>query len=713
MVKTSKVSKTFQVSTQTNKERDVSKQLVRFSRVLLVLGVLTLALYAFAAPSLAQGPADAPTIQIVQALGKQSDKYAAGKDTVIRVLLKEPVPVNPAEQKVVVKLGDQTVATLEPQPASEPQKILTFTCPSRAACGDWKAGDYTFEATIGPATAQAAAKFQARQALRVLAVGVKVNYGPGDVRNVEGKWKQQGDFMRQVYPIAPEGYKWIIGQDLDLSDDKYNLRTDDGMREVWQALANLQPSECTANPKGPTCYNLIIGFVKDRQGKEGNIQGYTMGAPANIVTESDEDAPATVAHEVAHVFGVGDEYDQMNGAFNCPVNPPPPAFVGRDWNNRENLSFRCDKSTAEPFPVGTGSIVKADVDYPYEVGGRGALPDMISFMGSGAPQDKNWTTPAIWSWLFDQLAPSAAVGMLHKAAPTTPIKYVAAFGYISKAGDVTIEPWYTFTDTTVIKEKPGKYSIQAVDAMSVTLATQPFDLQFITLSNPPRAIDPAPFEIAVPFPDKTAAFKIMQGDKVLKIVPVTPNAPEVNLIAPQAGETISSTYTIKWEGKDKDGDKLYYAVEYSDNGEDWVTLAVDIAATEWTDDFSTIPGSDQPVGRIKITATDGINATEATSALFSVPPQAPEVFIEEPEKDITIQAGEEIALSGAAYDLQDEWIYEDTQLVWSSDLQGELGGGELLYVDNLKPGKHTITLKATNSFKLSGTAKVIVTVTEK
>ena len=219
--------------------------------------------------------------------------------------------------------------------------------------------------------------------------------------------------------------------------------------------------------------------------------------------------------------------------------------------------------------------------------------------------------------------------------------------------------------------------------------------------------------MAIPFPDKTAAFRILKGTDVLIVVPVTPNAPEVKITAPTASETISDTYTIKWTGSDKDGDNLYYSVEYSDNGEDWVALATEITKTEWTDDFSTIPGSDKPMGRVKVTATDGINATEVTSDLFSVPPKVPEVFIEEPEKDITIKAGEEIALVGSAYDLQDDWISDDTKLIWSSDLQGDLGGGELLYVDNLKPGKHAITLKATNNFGLSGTANVVVTVTEK
>ncbi len=655
----------------------------------------------------AQSPSGEIKIQINQALGTQSDKYVAGKDTVIRVLLANAVTPKAGTDQVVVKRGSDTIVTLDPV-AADSTKVVDFVCPNRAACGDWKAGDYTFAATVGGATATATAKFQDRRPLKILAVAVKANYGPGDVRVPDERWKKQGEFMKQVYPIAPEDYKWVLGQNLDASDDKFNLKTDDGMKELWIALANLQPQECAANPKAPVCYDLIVGFVKDRQGKDSNVQGYTYGAPANIITESDEDAPATVAHEVAHVFKAGDEYDQMGGAFNCAVNNPPPTFVGRDWNNRENTTFRCEKSVALPFPVGTASLVKAETDYPYEVGGRGALPDMASFMGSGIPQDKNWTTAELWSWLFDQMAPNATVAALHKAAPSDSIKYVAAFGMVTKEGKVTIEPWYSFTDTVAVKDPGGKYAIQAVDAMSNTLASMSFEPQFIVNSNPPKIVTDAPFELAVPFPDKTAAFRVVKGTDVLKVVPVYPNSPQVKILTPKANEKLDGKYTITWEAKHKDGATMYYSVEYSDNGEDWVALATEITDTKWEDDFTTIPGSDKTVGRIKVTATDGINATEAVSDLFNVPLKAPEVFIEDPVDNATFKVGEEVALSGAAYDLQDDWLYQDDQLAWSSDVQGDLGGGETLNIATLKPGTHVITLKATNSFKLASTAKVTI-----
>ena len=184
----------------------------------------------------------------------------------------------------------------------------------------------------------------------------------------------------------------------------------------------------------------------------------------------------------------------------------------------------------------------------------------------------------------------------------------------------------------------------------------------------------------------------------------------VTVLAPKAGDKVDGKYTIKWEGKHKDGASLTYSVEYSNDGEDWIELATEITATTWEDDFTTLPGNDKPQGRIRITATDGVNAIQVESGLFTVPPQAPEVYIDEPEHETTLKVGQDIDLLGSAYDLQDEWLVEDNELVWSSDLQGVLGNGELINVSRLKPGKHTITLTATNSFKLSSKATVVVNV---
>ena len=69
-------------------------------------------------------------------------------------------------------------------------------------------------------------------------------------------------------------------------------------------------------------------------------------------------------------------------------------------------------------------------------------------------------------------------------------------------------------------------------------------------------------------------------------------------------------------------------------------------------------------------------------------------------------------LSGQAYDLLDGTIYGEARLVWSSDLDGKVGRGNLVFAGSLTPGRHTITLTATNSRGLASAATVSATIGE-
>jgi len=101
-----------------------------------------------------------------------------------------------------------------------------------------------------------------------------------------------------------------------------------------------------------------------------------------------DDMEGTVAHEVGHAFELelGDEYDNAEGRFQCAINSPPREYRGCPWTGTTQCdgSFQCLDSRSEDWKltrlVGTSSVIRADRDRPYEVGGRGALPDKMSFM---------------------------------------------------------------------------------------------------------------------------------------------------------------------------------------------------------------------------------------------------------------------------------------------------------------------------------------------
>ncbi|MEO6063753.1 MAG: fibronectin type III domain-containing protein [Thermoflexales bacterium] len=682
---------------------------------------------ALGSPGLGSAIAQASPIKsvmVAQVLGNQLDRYVAGKDAAVIVVLNAPEPVNAAIQQVVIKFGGNTLATLEPVPSAEPTAKLVFMCATRAACGDWKAGDYTFDVKIGDAIATATAKFQERKNLDVIMAPVKANYGANDVRTTSGIWKGLIDFSQAIYPVAPDKFKVRVLPEIDASADQFNTLTPEGrIQLLLQTIQGSQQAPCFEDPRPADlrCADSISGFVKNRLGPGADLQGFAVKkVKTNINVESDADASATVAHEIGHLYNLGDEY--QGGAFNCPINPPPASYVGKDFGNAETKNFSCkDSKSAEPPAGFTGSLIKADVDYPIEIGGRGLLTDKTSFMGNGPSQDGFWISPANWAAIFDYLDPakksvkldpaSSAKGTAPRYATAT--RWIFAVGAIGKDDKVLLQPWYSFEDTHVHADTTGDvYTLHAVDATGKTLASEALEVEFEALDGKGES-NLAIFEGAIPFPGATAKFEILKGTKVLAEVKVSANTPVVKVIAPAAGETLSGkTYTVKWDGSDKDGGKIYYEVDYSDDGVEWITVGSDIEKSEFAVNLSELPGSDKPTAQFRVTASDGVNSSDALSGKFSIAPRAPEVDINYPKPNTTVKAGALVSLKGSAWDSQDEEITGDEALVWSSDIQGELGKGALVNVKNLKPGKHTITLKATNSFKVSGSGTVVITVAE-
>ncbi|MCC5804737.1 MAG: PKD domain-containing protein [Opitutales bacterium] len=84
----------------------------------------------------------------------------------------------------------------------------------------------------------------------------------------------------------------------------------------------------------------------------------------------------------------------------------------------------------------------------------------------------------------------------------------------------------------------------------------------------------------------------------------------------------------------------------------------------------------------------------------------PVVAITSPADGDWFHVGEPVALSGSAQDGQDP--VDDPFLEWSSDIDGVLGLGGSLTVDDLSPGTHTLSLTATNSADMQATASVVI-----
>lgn len=335
------------------------------------------------------GALEIQKIEVNQALGVQKDNhhnFVAGKDTVIRVFLSEKVEIDDHYEKTWADMyrDGKKVTFQDPKDGDIPPldyvklksddgqtNVLDFACNTRAACGNWAAGKYTFEVSVNGVTKETDSyEFKERATLRVLAMPIKANYN-GEVKHVpDDKWKTMWKFTAAVYPIAAENLKWNPRDELDASDKKYDLNTENGRREVWNALNAMMPATCKKTPTADGCYDLIVGFIPARpQDDEGELQGFTYGKPANIVVATDEDAPATVAHELAHIYGIADTY--AGGAFRCDVNPAPEKFKGKDWDD-DRKTISCDRQDKEALGDISATKIPA-AHHPYEVAGSRSL----------------------------------------------------------------------------------------------------------------------------------------------------------------------------------------------------------------------------------------------------------------------------------------------------------------------------------------------------
>lgn len=682
----------------------------------MTIRAMTLFSIALAAATTLFGQAQIDSIEINQAIGVQKNnalKFVAGKNAVVRAFLASPVTVESDRTTALIVRDGAPVTTLVPNTYDGPTNVVDFLCPSLDACGNWAAGSYRFDVSVNgvsKTTAGVDYKFVERGAIRILAVPVTANYGGRIVPVTDSRWKTFAEYVRRSYPVAADKLIYVTREEFDAS--AFDLETDDGRLALWEALAKLIPAKCTGTPAAEGCFNQVFGFITARPMgyPNGRLQGYTYGKPANVGVLTDEDAAATVAHEIGHTFGLGDTYD--GGSFACAVNPAPTGFTGKDFDD-PSRTVSC--SGRESLPGVSGTRIPAS-QHPYEVGGRGPLPDVAEYMGSGGAQNQFWTTQDAYDWIFDRNPPETKIANGGRTSNAAPQRFIQCFGSIrqnaASSADVQVDPCWSYEDTDPLVTKSGPYMIAAFDSAGNRLATNAIDPHFDPVAPkglPPQHLDFAPFEGEVAFPAGTVKISILHNGAVVKDMAVSANAPVIRNVAPQAAGTVNGPITITWDGSDADGDRLTYEVIYNadvtDPKSDWQVLARDLIDHLFRIDFSEMPGGAH--ARIGVIATDGINASEAEGNEFTVPAKAPEVIIGPLENSGVFFAGHEVVLEGDAFDLQDDDMPESS-LRWTSNVSGFLGNGTSIKVASLPLGLHTIKLTATNSLGLSSSATTTV-----
>jgi len=316
------------------------------------------------------------------------NNFVAGKETAVFIDLKEPLYPK-AQVLLTIERDGEPVVSLESFELID-ETMLLFQPNDIREAGFWEQGAYTFTFTMDDSEAVRTANFHKATPMKVLAVPIRGNYY-GDIRTCEGDWKLGATMISAVFPVARDDVEYILGPEQDYSDPSYDLNTKDGRKKVWQSLSALQ----TPNND----YTMIVGYMRTPT-TQGYL-GYTYGGEATIVCESEPDLLATVVHEIAHCYKIGDEYS--GGSLHDAINPPPYGMEGKDI-----LTGEPTVGTKEHVRGGStvGLLGSGAVVYPeqraYWPEGRELLGARTSYMGEGTGEDAFmfWTSSDIWNHLF-------------------------------------------------------------------------------------------------------------------------------------------------------------------------------------------------------------------------------------------------------------------------------------------------------------------------
>lgn len=130
---------------------------------------------------------------------------------------------------------------------------------------------------------------------------------------------------------------------------------------------------------------------------------------------------------------------------------------------------------------------------------------------------------------------------------------------------------------------------------------------------------------------------------------------------------------------------------------------VDAATVTWSSSDTTVATVDnnglvtgRAIGESQISASANGTTGLATVAVIDPPGnQAPAVEIQAPESGASFTAKDTINFQGTASDIE-EGTLTGQDLVWRSNLEGQIGTGETLAVTDFVEGEHTISLTATD-----------------
>jgi hypothetical protein len=190
------------------------------------------------------------------------------------------------------------------------------------------------------------------------------------------------------------------------------------------------------------------------------------------------------------------------------------------------------------------------------------------------------------------------------------------------------------------------------------------------------------------------------------------DAPTASITSPRSGAEFNHGEDVTFEGRAEDAEDGRVANDRLE----WKIVRDGENRSRSLGRGRRVTTDDLPFGthRVTLAASDRDGeVSEEVTITITIRNRAPQVRITSPASGLTVSQGDEVLLSGSAFDPDRDRFLERGNLKWTASYAGttrELGQGTEVRVSDLAPGAWTITLTAIDPDQASVSSQATVTV---